>query len=336
MDDKLDPVILEPLKTDKEKEVEKKQNKMIHNGFDLIRNPITEIPKLLDPLFPKVSSVSLVGSSDLGKSTLLRQFALAVSMGDTKFLGWDLKAEHNRALYVSTEDDNDASTIQLKRFNEVRKKEADDFKSITFIYDTYKLKETIENYVKENPIDVLIMDAYLDIYSGTNSKNDGGQIRQFLTDYDQLAKKYKFLVIWNHHCKKGTQAFEPGKDNVLGSQSFEAKMRLVCEMRPDLVDDHRRHLCFIKGNYLAPEYKIESYVLELDPNTLYFKNTGERELFENLRIEVKKKEDLKKMVIAQHEEGKTLREIETDIRSQGYKISKSSIHRTVKAYKKDD
>ena len=336
MDDQLDPVIMPPLKTEKEKEAEKKENKILYNGYDLIRNPITEIPKLLDPLFPKVSSVSLVGSSDLGKSTLLRQFALAVSMGDTKFLGWDLKAEHNRALYVSTEDDNDASTIQLKRFNEVRKKEDVDFKGITFIYDIFKLKDTVENYVKENPIDVLIMDAYLDIYSGTNSKNDGGQIRQFLTDYDQLAKKYKFLVIWNHHCKKGTQAFEPGKDNVLGSQSFEAKMRLVCEMRPDLVDDHRRHLCFIKGNYLAPEYKIESYVLELDPNTLYFKNTGERELFENLRIEVKKKEDLKKMVIAQHEEGKTLREIETDIRSQGYKISKSSIHRTVKAYKKDD
>ena len=66
MDDKLDPIIHEPLKTEKEKEAEKKENKILYNGYDLIRNPITEIPKLLDPLFPKVSSVSLTSRIAIG------------------------------------------------------------------------------------------------------------------------------------------------------------------------------------------------------------------------------------------------------------------------------
>jgi len=312
------------------------QSKKIFNGADLIRRPITEIPVLLEPLFPKVGSIAMVGTSDTGKSTLLRQFALAVCMGDKTFLDWELKAEHKSALYVSTEDDDDATTIMLKRFNDHRNKGEQDYGNIDFIYDIFKLEETITNHVKQNPIDVLIMDAYLDIYSGTNSKNDGGQIRQFLTIYDQLAKRFGFLVIWNHHCKKGTQAFEPGKDNVLGSQSFEAKMRLVMEMRIDLVHDYRRHLCFVKGNYLPPEYKIESYCIEQNKDTLYFKNTGEREPFNNLRKEVKHKADLKKLVLDLKSENNTIREIETKLRSEGYQISKSTVGRFIKDDEKLD
>jgi hypothetical protein len=53
MDDQLDPVIMPPLKTEKEKEAEKKENKILYNGYDLIRNPITEIPKLLDHYFQR-------------------------------------------------------------------------------------------------------------------------------------------------------------------------------------------------------------------------------------------------------------------------------------------
>ena len=61
---------------------EKYESKKIYNGADLIKRPITEIPRLVDPIFPKVGSIAMVGTSDIGKSTLLRQFALSVSMGD--------------------------------------------------------------------------------------------------------------------------------------------------------------------------------------------------------------------------------------------------------------
>jgi|MDTB01.1.fsa_nt_gb RecA-family ATPase len=304
----------------------------IMNGMDLINRDIEEIPTLLDPVFAKVGTVAFAGTSDIGKSTILRQFALAVAMGDSEFLGWKLNTEHKNVLVVSTEDFKDSLTIALKRFNRSRNKPKEAYKGINFITDIEDLHSKVENYVRDNPIDVLILDAYLDIYSGTNAKNDGGQVRQFLTKYDQLANKYNFLAVWNHHTKKGSQAFSPDKDNVLGSQSFEAKMRLVCVVRPDLVDDDKRHLCFVKANYLAPEYKIESYVIRHDEN-LYFKATGERELFENLRVEVKAKQDLKKLVEELSEEGMTAREIETKLRSEGYKISKSSVHRILKEEK---
>lgn len=329
--EKLDEINISPLHGE-----DKPPNLPVMNGKDLISRDIEEIPMLLEPIFPKKGTIAIVGSSDIGKSTLLRQFAYSVAMNDKRFLDWNINAEHNRVLIVSTEDFDDSLTISLKRFNKSRRKLEDDFKNIHFITDIENLIEKIENFVREKPIDVLILDAYLDIYSGTNSKNDGGQIRQFLTKYDQLGNKYGYLTVWNHHCKKGTSNLTPGKDNVLGSQSFEAKSRLTIEIRPDLVDDNRRHLCFVKANYLSPsEFKNESFVIEHDEN-LFFTNTGEREPFENLRIEIKQKADLKQLVIKRYEDDDTIREIEVELRSQGYKISKSTIGRYIKEHKKDN
>ena len=188
-------------------------------------------------------------------------------------------------------------------------------------------RSVVSRYAEGRPIDVLIIDAFLDVFPGV--MNDGGQVRRFITEYDQLAKKFGFLVIFNHHAGKRTQMFAPSKDNLLGSQSFEARMRLVIEMRPDFVDDNKLHLCIVKGNYLPPDFKKESFVIEANENR-YFSNTGEREVFEHLRESVKEKQDLKKLCWDLKDENKTNREIEIELRSQGYKISKSTVNRYLK------
>ena len=234
-------------------------------------------------------------------------------------------------MVVSTEDFADLMTITLKTFNKERKLDYSKYKDIHFMFVIENLLEKLEAFIKDNPIDLLVMDAFLDIFDGVI--NDGGQVRRFITKYDQLAAKYGFLVIFNHHAGKRTQQFAPSKDNLLGSQSFEAKMRLVIEVRPDLAIDNRLHLCIVKGNYLAPEYKLESYIIESNENR-YFSNTGERGLFEDLREGVTEKKDLKKLCFDLSEEGKTIREIELELRSEGYKISKSTVSRYISENKK--
>ena len=302
-------------------------DKKIWNAKELISRPIKKLPTLLDPIFPASGSIALAGGSDLGKSTFLRQFALSVSIGDHEFLGWKLNTKHQRAIYVSTEDDKDQITISLKTFNNHRNLNSEKYEGVDFVFVIEDLVSVLANMLREKPIDVLIIDAFLDVFPGV--MNDGGQVRRFITEYDQLAKKFGFLVIFNHHAGKRTQMFVPSKDNLLGSQSFEARMRLVIEMRPDFIDDNRLHLCIVKGNYLPPEYKKESFVIEANENR-YFKNTGEREVFEHLRESVKEKQDLKKLCWDLKDEGKTVREIEVDLRSQGYKISKSTVNRYLK------
>ncbi len=59
-------------------------------------------------------------------------------------------------------------------------------------------------------------------------------------------------------------------------------MRLVIELRADLLDPSLRHLCIVKGNYLPASYKKESYVLQFDEGNFVFSNTGERMPFEML------------------------------------------------------
>lgn len=301
-----------------------KIEKTFYNGMELIERNIETLPTLLDPIFPSCGAIAIAGSSDLGKSTLLRQFALSVALGDETFLGWKLNTKHKRSIYVSTEDDKDQITISLKTFNKERDLKPESFKRITFLFVIDDLISTLRDILDETPIDVLVLDAFLDVFPGV--MNDGGQVRRFITLYDQLAKEYGFLLIFNHHAGKRTQMFAPSKDNLLGSQSFEAKMRLVIEVRQDFVNERRLHLCIVKGNYLPPEFKIESYIIESSDNR-YFKNTGERGLFEDLRETVKEKKDLKKLCLELSQEGKTLREIEVDLKSQGFKISKSTIGR---------
>ncbi len=41
-------------------------------------------------------------------------------------------------------------------------------------------------------------------------------------------------------------------------------MRLVIELRSDQLDPSLKHLCIVKGNYLPPEFKQQSYVLHFD------------------------------------------------------------------------
>ena len=317
-----------------ELEKPKYEVKPVYNGLELLERKITELPTLLDPIFPSDGVIAIAGSSDIGKSTLLRQFALAVAIGDREFLGWKLNTNHNRAIVVSTEDFANLMSMQLNLFNKERGIAKEKFNNVKFIFDIFNLYETIESIVKTEPIDVLILDAFLDIFDGNNSMNNGGQVRQFLTKYDQLAKKYSFLVIINHHAGKRTEQLAPSKHNALGSQSFEAKMRLVIEIRQDLVSDNKTHLCIVKANYLPREFKEESFVLEFNENR-YFKNTGERELFENLREVAKEKQEVEEIVIAQHEEGKSMQDITDKLRADSVKISKTTVHRIIKKYKKD-
>ena len=54
---------------------QKESTQNMYSAFDLYNLSITEVPKLLDPFFQKVGVAGLVGTSDSGKSTFLRQLS---------------------------------------------------------------------------------------------------------------------------------------------------------------------------------------------------------------------------------------------------------------------
>jgi archaellum biogenesis ATPase FlaH len=248
------------------------------SAADLLRRDVEFIPCLVEPILPTSGISAVGGASDTGKSSLLRQLAIDVCTGDT-FLGFPMKSRHKRAIYVSTEDDETAVSFLLNKQNKDLLLHPDKFSDLLFIFDTEDLIERLDRLLTEKPADLVVVDCFTDLYG--RSMNQANEVRTFLNEYSQLANKHQCLVMFLHHTGKGRENDLPSKNNLLGSQAFEAKMRILLELRNDLVDDRKKHLCIVKGNYLPGEMKRDSFVLNFSDN-LVFSNTGDRCRFDLL------------------------------------------------------
>jgi RecA-family ATPase len=193
------------------------------------------------------------------------------------------------------------------------------------------LLNLIEKELSENPIDALIIDAFADYY--TNNMNISNDVRGFLNEFKYIANKHRCLVLFIHHTNKRSENLPPSKHNLLGSQGFEAKLRLVIELRRDSIRPSIRHLCIVKGNYLSEEYKRESFELEFDENMVFHK-TGNRKLFEDIIENTNKDQgrlDRTMKIMALHEEGHSQRKI-----AEMVKLSPSRVNEIIKTNKDEE
>jgi len=253
------------------------QNKFLTGEF-LMLQKVEKIPCLLDPFFQSVGVVCLAGSSDVGKSTILRQLAIAVAMGRSHFLGWPLNTKHRSAIVVTTEDDPNAISFLLSR--QAKGVDPAQLKGLRFLFEFESLANELETALIEQPADVIIVDCFADAYGG--DLKDTTRLRAYLNICQSLAMKHQTLFLFLHHTSKRSENFEPNKNNLLAGQGFEAKMRCVVELRADPARADIRHWCIVKGNYLAAEHKQESYVLAFDTNTFTFSATDDRQPIEML------------------------------------------------------
>lgn len=298
-------------------------------GEDLLLLKITEIPCLVEPFLQKVGLACMAGSSDTGKSSILRQLAISVVTGENDFLGFKIKAPHKSVIYVSTEDLENDTAYLLSR--QSCKHNPKSLQGLRFIFDITNLEVELNKRLSNKPADLVIIDCFADAYGG--DLKDTQKIRIFLHRFQELAQKYQCLILFLHHTGKRTENLEPSKNNLLSGQGFEAKMRLVIELRSDTVSPNCRHLCIVKGNYLSAIHKKESYVLNFDEENFTFTNTGERIPFEllakqpdtnNSKAKYEQARDLKK-------QGYSYDQIAKEI---GY-VSKGSVSKLFEKAKKE-
>jgi RecA-family ATPase len=241
--------------------------------------PYEKMPTLIEPILQQTGIACLAGSSDTGKSTLLRQLVIDIVTGEPDFLGFPINAVHRSAIYVSTEDLESETIYLLKR--QASKYTPDQLKGLRYIFgNEYELKDKLDEALTNKPADIVVIDCFSDGFPA--DLKDTQRIRAYLNPFQDLAQKHKCLILFLHHTGKRTQNFEPNKDNLLSGQGLEAKMRVVFELRADLMNPAFRHLCIVKGNYLPANYKRESFVLQFDEPNFHFTNTGERVPFELL------------------------------------------------------
>ena len=289
-------------------------------GADVIKNKnYKEVEYLVDKLIPRGTLCALVGESDTGKSSLLRQLAVSMVYGDEDFLGFKMKSSCNNVLYVSTEDGEMATSVWLNKYFGQEKSEDDILSRLNFIFSTDGIISNLRDTVKKNCIDLIIVDSYADLFTG--SMNNSNEVRSFLNQYDSLVNEFGTTVIFLHHTKKSSAGSRPNKNNILGSQGFEAKMRSVMMLTKDNDNKSHRHLCVVKNNYMPETNKSESFVLKFNEQ-LAFENTGERVDLDELIDE-----DYLKQAKELREGGKSIRAITDELNSNGFNVSKSSIQR---------
>lgn len=264
-------------------------------GADLWKLNSESVPCLFGKTVPQTGCFAVVGGSDVGKSMWFRQMAIDCVQGND-FIGWGNYAKHRKVIVIATEDDSIATSFLLRKQAESIK----DLDRIRFYFETENITEYLDEQLTLEPADLVIVDAWSDVFG--QNLNDSALIRATLNIYRSIANKHNCAIGFLHHVGKRTQKLVPSKDNILSGQGFEAKMRLVFELRNDIADEEFKHLCIVKGNYLGKEYKSSSYKLHLDPDNFRFTDTGERVPFDELatitdtgktvKVPLKKAEDV--------------------------------------------
>lgn len=235
----------------------KKKYAYLFTATELINMKQDDIPYLWKPFLISQGLAALVGSSDVGKTSFLRQLAIHIVLKKTDFLGHELNVRHGRVIYFSTEDNQVSVNALLKKQIDKSINPAD-LKGLCYIFNSDNPLKVIEEQLKAEKTDLVIIDAYSDIFEG--STNDIGHVRRFLNKYEKLAQENDCAIIFLHHTGKRTELGNPSKNNIIGSQGFEAKMRIVWDLRKQN-DSPYRYLQITKGNYLPEKLKSKSMEL---------------------------------------------------------------------------
>lgn len=303
---------------------------------ELLENPAERQPVLVEPLFPQCGLGAVIGSSDCGKSTLLRQLAACVA-GGQDFLLWKTFPVHKRVLYVSTEDDSGAMSELLKRQNKAWQLSKEEAERVEFLFSCDCIAEKVEACLVAKPVDLVIIDTFGDICKDDISQSNN--IRNLLNLFADTARRHGCFILFAHHIRKTGENTAPSKLNALGSQAFEAKMRVLIELRRSKRNKDLLHLCIVKGNYLPNDYKQQSFDLQTDSDMNFTATGGRTELSEiNSYLPVippvneeqlalmQQKEKDKETIIKLYKQGKSIREI-----SELVPQSKSTVQRIIKS-----
>ena len=133
-------------------------------GEMLLKKQIHEIPTLVEPIFPKVGLGCLAGSSDTGKSALLRQMGISVAAALPTFLGMRLNVSRRVVYYVSTEDDETATAYLLCRQNIDLNIDPTELRHLRFLFESENVIAELDKRLAVHPADLVIIDCFSEKY----------------------------------------------------------------------------------------------------------------------------------------------------------------------------
>ena len=270
------PVLISPINLDK----------IYFTLRELLSIGVMKFPFIVENLIPFESITILAGSSDVGKSTLYTQLAIAIICGDEKTLGLKIITKYKRVLIISTEDGVIAISIRILKQLKDRKVEDEALDRLMVLTTNENIPEQVEQILKEIPVDLVIIDAFGEILPG--DINITTSVRKYLNNFSTIIQNYKCGVLIVHHTGKGKEKLMASKNNLLGSTGIVDKARQVLELRKSETNPNHRQLKITKGNYLSEEVKKNPFNLKFEPESTTFsldENPESFDIEEDIKID---------------------------------------------------
>lgn len=208
--------------------------KVVQSAREIAQRQIPENRFIWGKFLVTNSLNAIVGSSGVGKSNFFRGIGLAFANGDKEYLGLPIYPVHKKVLIISSEDNADSLTAIYQDFHNIEENDPA-YDNLYFITDIQNLLNgngptELESILKELKIDLLLIDAFSDVFNGQSS-NDTNQVRKFMTYFNQLGEKYSYTTVFLHHFnKKGHDLDGQRIKSIMGSDGFLQKVRSLVLM----------------------------------------------------------------------------------------------------------
>ena len=235
---------------------------------DLLDEPEEEIPWLVEGRLPAGGLSAIVAKPKVGKSTLARALALAVSRGEP-WLGWETSP--GPVFYLAFEEKRSEVRRHFKTMGATGEEPLQLIIGPCPVDAVAKLESAAE---RERPA-LIIVDT-LQALVRAKDLNDYAVVSRALEPLVRIARHAGAHVLFVHHARKGRMAQDG--DSVLGSTAIMGGVDTVILLR-------RTKSC--RSLWTTQRYgeDQEEVVFELDPETRIPSLGGPREAFEEGRLE---------------------------------------------------
>lgn len=171
---------------------------------------------VIEGILPVAGSGIIFGPSEVGKSTLILRMAIAIALGDEKFLHWDIK-RRQKVLFISLEMPHD----ELKAFFQSMdlSEHEDELQENLFVwpighkypFDKGGNQQELLDNVDRYGIELVIIDSLGVSMSGSiQADEDIGKLNAFLNEELRVKRKCGYFFV--HHPRKPPSGEKKPKD----------------------------------------------------------------------------------------------------------------------------
>lgn len=231
-------------------------------------------PALIDGVMRQGGVLMLGGASKAGKTFMLIELALALSMG-REWLGMECK--ESRVLYINLEVDAAEFTDRLFRvFNsiyegeEARQKVTENIGIMNLRGKIQGMEDLVDRLSREltHDYEVVIVDPSYKVIDG--DENLARDVHKFTNELDRLATNLNASVVYCHHHSKGFKGDTGRMDRTSGSGVFarHADALIDCiELEVD--EDTRKNLRIGDSSCFRLQFTTRSFKRPPDVDTVF-------------------------------------------------------------------